>query len=77
MGITERIKAIEEEMARTQKNKKTEFHLGQLKARLARLRTQLIEGTGPKTGKGEGWEVPKSGDARICLVGYVLYLGDS
>lgn len=35
MGIIERIKDIEEEMARTQKNKATNFHLGQLKGRLA------------------------------------------
>ena len=34
MGLQEKIKAIEEEMDRTQKNKKTEYHLGILKARL-------------------------------------------
>lgn len=28
-------------MSRTQKNKATEYHLGQLKAKLAKLRTQL------------------------------------
>ncbi|MQM08408.1 hypothetical protein Taro_041270 [Colocasia esculenta] len=43
MGILERIKEIEAEMARTQKNKATEYHLGQLKAKLAKLRTQLLE----------------------------------
>ena len=42
MGIAERIKEIEDEMARTQKNKATEFHMGQLKAKLAKLRTQLL-----------------------------------
>ena len=31
------------EMQRTQKNKATEYHLGQLKAKLAKLRTQLQE----------------------------------
>ena len=41
MGIVEKIKEIEAEMARTQKNKATEYHLGQLKAKLAKLRTEL------------------------------------
>ena len=31
----------EEEMARTQKNKATEHHLGGLKARLAKLRSEV------------------------------------
>lgn len=42
MGIHEKIKKIEEEMARTQKNKATEYHLGRLKAQLAKLRSQLL-----------------------------------
>jgi ribosome-interacting GTPase 1 len=50
MGILEKIKDIEDEIARTQKNKATEFHVGQLKARLAKLRTQLLEPSG-KGGK--------------------------
>lgn len=41
MGIVEKIKEIEAEMARTQKNKATEHHLGLLKARIAKLRTQV------------------------------------
>lgn len=68
--LIERIKEIEAEMARTQKNKATEFHLGVLKARIAKLRTQLMEG--PKTGaaKGEGFDVMKSGDGRVALIGF-------
>uniref|UniRef100_A0A8C0PFN0 Developmentally regulated GTP binding protein 1 n=2 Tax=Canis lupus TaxID=9612 RepID=A0A8C0PFN0_CANLF len=42
---------IEAEMARTQKNKATAHHLGLLKARLAKLRTELIT---PKGGGGGG-----------------------
>ena len=33
---------VEAEMARTQKNKATEYHLGVLKARLAKLRSEVI-----------------------------------
>jgi uncharacterized protein len=39
MGILEKIKEIELEMSRTQKNKATEYHLGLLKAKLAKYRT--------------------------------------
>ncbi len=71
MGILEQIKDIEDEMARTQKNKATEYHIGTLKARMARLRTRLIEeAKGPSTGKGEGFEVTRTGDARVAMIGF-------
>ncbi len=46
MGLLEKIKEIEAEMARTQKNKATEYHLGILKAKLAKHRTELLEPVG-------------------------------
>ncbi|CBY00867.1 similar to GTP-binding protein [Plenodomus lingam JN3] len=62
---------IEDEMRRTQKNKATEYHLGLLKGKLARLRAQLLEpGPGAGGGGGSGFDVSKSGDARIALVGF-------
>jgi len=71
MGILEKIKDIEAEISRTQKNKATEHHLGMLKAKLAKFRSELLEPTGKGgAGKGEGFEVVKSGDARVCLVGF-------
>jgi uncharacterized protein len=51
MGVLEKIKEIEAEMARTQKNKATEYHLGLLKGRLARLRMQLLEPSGKSGAK--------------------------
>jgi len=70
MGVLEKIKEIEEEMARTQKNKATEYHLGLLKAKLAKYRAQLLEPE-KKSGKaGEGFDVSKSGDARVALIGF-------
>jgi hypothetical protein len=68
-AIQERIQAIEYEMSRTQKNKATEGHLGLLKGRLARLRTQLLEPTASGS-KGEGFAVEKYGDARVAMVGF-------
>ncbi|KAL3317207.1 Developmentally-regulated GTP-binding protein 2 [Cichlidogyrus casuarinus] len=70
MGIAERIAEIEAEMARTQKNKATEYHIGLLKARLAKLRSQLITASADKGKPGEGFDVVKSGDARVALIGF-------
>jgi len=52
------------------KNKATEYHLGLLKARLARYRQQLLEPTSKGKGAGEGFAVVKSGDARVALIGF-------
>eukprot|EP01120_Amphizonella_sp_Union-15-10_P012104 TRINITY_DN5325_c0_g1_i1.p1 TRINITY_DN5325_c0_g1~~TRINITY_DN5325_c0_g1_i1.p1 ORF type:complete len:406 (-),score=73.71 TRINITY_DN5325_c0_g1_i1:5-1222(-) len=65
----EKIKQIEEEMARTQKNKATEYHLGTLKARIARLRSQLLEPSS-KGGSGDGFDVKRFGNARVALIGF-------
>ena len=71
MGILERIKDIELEMARTQKNKATMSHLCMLKAQLAQLRRQEIElQTKGGGGGGEGWDVKATGDARVGLIGF-------
>ncbi|XP_067859196.1 developmentally-regulated GTP-binding protein 2 isoform X2 [Heptranchias perlo] len=70
MGILEKISEIEKEIARTQKNKATEYHLGLLKAKLARYRAQLLEPTKSTGSKGEGFDVMKSGDARVALIGF-------
>lgn len=58
-------------MARTQRNKATAYHLGVLKARLAKLRRELITPKGGG-GAGEGFDVAKTGDARIGFVGTLL-----
>lgn len=69
MGVQDKINEIEAEMARTQKNKKTEHHLGALKAKLARYRQEL---NAPKTqsAKADEFEVGRSGDARVALIGF-------
>lgn len=52
-------------MARTQKNKATAGHLGLLKARLAKLRRELIAPKGGGGASEQGFEVAKTGDARV------------
>ncbi|KAK4685641.1 developmentally-regulated GTP-binding protein, partial [Tremellales sp. Uapishka_1] len=65
MGVLEKIEDIET----------TEYHLGLLKqstslqAKLAKYRAQLLE-PDKKSAKGEGFDVLKSGDARVCLIGF-------
>ena len=61
MGILEKISEIEKEISKTQKNKATEYHLGLLKAKLARYRTELLEPSKKAGEKGEGFDVMKSG----------------
>eukprot|EP01132_Coremiostelium_polycephalum_P002046 gene2046-2518_t len=72
MSLVQKIKEVEDEMARTQKNKATSFHLGVLKAKLAKYKRELLLGPskGAGGGAGEGFDVSKSGDARVGLIGF-------
>ena len=71
MSVLQKIAEIESEMARTQKNKATAKHLGLLKAKLAKLRTELLVGDKKGGGGGgEGFDVTKAGDTRVGLVGF-------
>ncbi|KAA6391070.1 MAG: putative GTP-binding protein 128up [Streblomastix strix] len=72
MTTLQKIKEIEDEMKRTQKNKATNFHMGLLKAKLAKLRAEVLDPrkSGASTGAGEGFDVAKTGDARVGLVGF-------
>ncbi|XVE51881.1 hypothetical protein DITRI_Ditri02bG0076500 [Diplodiscus trichospermus] len=47
-----------------------EYHLGQLKAKIAKLRTQLLEPPKGSSGGGEGFEVTKFGHGRVALIGF-------
>jgi len=58
-------------MARTQKNKATAYHVGLLKAKLAKLKREILMPRGGGGGKpGEGFDVTKSGDARVGMIGF-------
>lgn len=65
----QQIKAIEEEILTTQKNKATERHIGKLKAKLARLKEEL-EKRKKNGGRGKGFAIKKSGDATVGIIGF-------
>lgn len=69
MGIPEKIKRIEDDLHRTQVNKKTEHHVGLLKAKLAKLKREQEEQQSRGKGSSIGYDVKKSGDATVVLVG--------
>ncbi|KAG1779830.1 P-loop containing nucleoside triphosphate hydrolase protein [Suillus placidus] len=70
MTTVQKIKEIEDEMA-TQKNKATSYHLGQLKAKLAKLRRELISPSGGGGGgPGIGFDVARTGVASVGFVGF-------
>lgn len=70
MGIPEKIKAIQDEMAKTKVNKATEHHLGLLKAKIAKLKREQEENVSKKRGaKTDGFDVRRSGDATVVFIG--------
>ncbi|GAA5977850.1 hypothetical protein JCM11641_006090 [Rhodosporidiobolus odoratus] len=62
---------VVDRMARTQKNKATSYHLGQLKAKLAKLKRELLTPTsGGGGGGGLGFDVARTGIASVGFVGF-------
>ena len=70
MGIPEKIKAIQDEIHRTQLNKATEHHIGLLKAKIAKLkREQEAVATKKSSKKSDGFDVRRTGDATVVFIG--------
>jgi uncharacterized protein len=70
MGIPEKIKAIQDEILRTQNNKATEHHIGLLKAKIAKLkREQETEQVKKSAKKQDGFDVKRTGDATVVFIG--------
>ncbi|MCX8197445.1 MAG: GTP-binding protein [Candidatus Micrarchaeota archaeon] len=68
MGLEDKLRLLEEELARTQKNKATEYHIGLLKAKIAKIRRELA--APKKAGTSSvGFDVKKTGDATVVLIG--------
>ncbi len=68
-SILGKIKDLEEELKKTKYNKKTQAHIGLLKAKIARLKQEDIRRSAAK-GKTEGFSVKKTGDATVIIVGF-------
>ncbi|MBS3067490.1 GTP-binding protein [Candidatus Micrarchaeota archaeon] len=69
MGLQEKLAELEKELARTQKNKATEFHIGILKSKIAQLRREIISPKKHGAGGG-GFDVKKTGDATVAIIGF-------
>jgi len=72
MSAVAKIAEIEKEISITQKNKATSKHLGGLKAKLSKLRREVMSGGkgGGGGGKMEGFDVQNAGYTRIGLIGF-------
>jgi hypothetical protein len=62
------IKALEDEISKTKYNKKTQYHVGLTKAKIAKLKERKEAGSKGK--RGEGYDVRKTGDGTVILVGF-------
>ncbi len=69
MSEMDRIKDLEAELTKTKYNKRTQAHIGIVKAKIARLKEDYQKKVSGK-GKTEGFTVKRSGDATVVLVGF-------
>ena len=64
-----KVNELEEELSTTKYNKKTQGHIGLVKAKLAKLKEEYQRKAASK-GKGEGFSVRRTGDATVIMVGF-------
>ena len=64
-----KVKELEEELSTTKYNKRTQGHIGLVKAKLARIKEEYQKKAAGK-GKQEGFAVKRTGDATAILVGF-------
>lgn len=70
MTTVQKIAEIEHEISKTQVNKATSYHLGQLRAKLAKLRRELIAPPSSGGGGGMGFDVARTGIGSVGFVGF-------
>ena len=64
-----KVKELEEELSTTKYNKKTQGHIGLVKAKLAKLKEENQRKASAKGG-GQGFSVRRTGDATVIMVGF-------
>ncbi len=64
-----KVKELEEELSTTKYNKKTQGHIGLVKAKLAKLKEEHQRKAAAKSG-GQGFSVRRTGDATVIMVGF-------
>lgn len=64
-----KVKELEEELSTTKYNKRTQHHIGLVKAKLAKLKEEYQKKAAGK-GKQEGFSVKRTGDATAIIVGF-------
>ncbi len=68
MGLQEKLRELETELGRTQKNKATEYHIGIIKSKIAQIRRELISPRKHGASAG-GFDIKRSGDATVAIIG--------
>ncbi len=66
--LEKKITELKEEYAKTKDNKKTNIHVGLIRAKIAKAKRDLVVAS--KKIHGEGFFVKKMGDATVALVGF-------
>jgi small GTP-binding protein len=67
--IKKKIKDFEDELSKTKYNKKTQHHIGLVKAKIAKLR-EKEEKRAKGKGKTTGYSIKKTGDATVVILGF-------
>ncbi|EQD58490.1 small GTP-binding protein [mine drainage metagenome] len=67
-GLKSKLEELEDEYSNTKYNKATNKHLGILRAKIAKTKKDIIEGSKGK--KGKGFFVKKTGDVTVALIGF-------
>ncbi|MBN1377336.1 50S ribosome-binding GTPase [Candidatus Woesearchaeota archaeon] len=64
-----KIEELEEELKKTKYNKATQHHIGLIKAKIAKLKTEGEKKQGKK-GTKEGYSIRKTGNATVSIIGF-------